>query len=872
MWRWRFALMILFAAVLLAGAVGAASPARAQSDAELKALNDQVVALHKAAKYQEAIAVAGRYVEAAKKKHGEDHPDYATAISRLAQLLKATNRLAEAEPLMRRALAIDETSSGPEHPKVAIRLNNLAQLLKVTNRLAEAEPLYRRALAIDEKSLGPEHPNVATDLNNLALLLKATNRLAEAEPLYRRALAIDEKSFGPDHPEVATDLNNLAQLLQTTNRLAEAEPLMRRALAIDEKSLGPEHPDVATDLNNLALLLKATNRLAEAEPLYRRALAIDEKSFGPDHPEVATDLNNLAQLLQDTNRLAEAEPLMRRALAVFEKSFGPEHPTVARGLNNLARLRAELGDWAQATQMHRHAKPIMTTAHGKSDGLSKAMLTLNTWALRASARAEHRSAGSSASARAEGFELAQWALQTDAADALSQMSVRFAKGGGPLAQIVRERQDLISRRQSEDKRLLAAVGAADAKATQAIRAAISGLDARLDAIDARIAAEFKEFAALSSPKPLAIAEVQGLLRDNEAFVLFRGVPQFGRLPEESLVWAITKTDARWALIDPGTKALSDRVAALRCGLDHTLWQTAESAERCRKVLNASPGEETVKAGGKNERVQVLPFDLARAHALYKALLGPVEGMIKGKHLLVVPSGPLTSLPFHVLVTEAPSHRASPTSPQTPSGGNEGGVQQQTPAPVAAPHPSPLPAGGERESGRRALATLADYRKAAWLGARQPITVLPSVASLKALRQFAKASRASKAYLGVGNPLLDGPQDDPQWGAHYKKQAEAARAKQQCPRTLPQRIAQAAARPLAGFAKLFRGAQTDIEEVRRWTPLPETADELCEVGRRLGVPESEILLGQRATEAALKDLSDKGRLADYAILHSPRMVR
>ena len=85
------------------------------------------------------------------------------------------------------------------------------------------------------------------------------------------------------------------------------------------------------------------------------------------------------------------------------------------------------------------------------------------------------------------------------------------------------------------------------------------------------------------------------------------------------------------------------------------------------------------------------------------------------------------------------------------------------------------------------------------------------------------------------------------GPHYQKQAEAARAKQQCPRTLPQRIAQAAARPLAGFAKLFRGAQADIEEVRRWTPLPETADELCEVGRRLGVPESEILLGSRATE-------------------------
>ena len=177
--------------------------------------------------------------------------------------------------------------------------------------------------------------------------------------------------------------------------------------------------------------------------------------------------------------------------------------------------------------------------------------------------------------------------------------------------------------------------------------------------------------------------------------------------------------------------------------------------------------------------------MARAHELYKALLAPVEDLIKGKRLLIVPSGPLTSLPFSVLVTEPPK--------------------------------AAIPA-----QARRATATVA------WLGTRQPITVLPSVASLKALRQLAKASRASKAYLGIGNPLLDGPQDDPQWGAHYRQRAEAARAKQQCPQNVAAAYRAGRGRPLAGFAKLFRGAQADIEAVRRWTPLPETADELCDV--------------------------------------------
>ena len=146
----------------------------------------------------------------------------------------------EAERAMRQArlLVTEETDE-------TTVINNLAQLLQDTNRLGEAEPLMRRALAIDEASLGPEHPKVAIDLNNLALLLQDTNRLAEAEPLMRRALAIDEASYGPEHPTVAIRLNNLAALLQATNRLGEAEPLMRRALVIDEASLGPEHPNVA---------------------------------------------------------------------------------------------------------------------------------------------------------------------------------------------------------------------------------------------------------------------------------------------------------------------------------------------------------------------------------------------------------------------------------------------------------------------------------------------------------------------------------------------------------------------------------------------------------------------------------------------------
>ncbi|HBL27213.1 MAG TPA: hypothetical protein DD490_10295, partial [Acidobacteria bacterium] len=57
-----------------------------------------------------------------------------------------------------------------------VLLSWLGRTLHELAEWAEAEPLKRRALAIDEKSFGAEHPNVAIRLNNLALLLQATNR------------------------------------------------------------------------------------------------------------------------------------------------------------------------------------------------------------------------------------------------------------------------------------------------------------------------------------------------------------------------------------------------------------------------------------------------------------------------------------------------------------------------------------------------------------------------------------------------------------------------------------------------------------------------------------------------------------------------
>jgi hypothetical protein len=64
------------------------------------------------------------------------------------------------------------------------------------------------------------------------------------------------------------------------------------------------------------------------------------------------------------------------------------------------------------------------------------------------------------------------------------------------------------------------------------------------------------------------------------------------------------------------------------------------------------------------------------------------------------------------------------------------------------------------------------------------------------------------------------------------------------------------------APLIRTADglADVSEIRRGTPLPETADELCAVAHYFGIDSYEVRLGNRATEREVKRMSRAGELA------------
>ena len=404
----------------------------------------------------------------------------------------------------------------------------------------------------------------------------------------------------------------------------------------------------------------------------------------------------------------------------------------------------------------------------------------------------------------ETFETAQWAQSSEAAASLVQMAARGAKGDPKLAALARERQDLVSDWQKRDALRNAALGQESAKRNPQVEAEnnarLAAIDARIKEIDKELAAKFPDYAALSSPAPLSADEVQAQLGTDEALVLFLDLQEGLATPEETFIWVVTKTELRWVRSEIGTKALAHEVQALRCGLDAEAW-----ADRpCAKLTGQSYTD------ADRDADKPLPFDHARAYRLYRALFGQVEDLIKGKQLLIVPSGALTQLPTQVLVTAAP-------------------------------------AGG-------------DQRSAAWLVRDHALTVLPAVSSLKALRRVARPGAANKPMIGFGNPLLDGPD------SRYAGLAQRARDKQHCPETAWQRFAALVGLRRGVTPVQTRGGLADVDFIRMQAPLPETADELCDVARDVHADPGEIRLGARATEREVKRLSETGQLAQYRIVH------
>ncbi|HVS21915.1 MAG TPA: TonB family protein [Pyrinomonadaceae bacterium] len=161
----------------------------------------KVVELYKEQKYDEALPLAKRVVEARYRILGEYNGLTASAKINLAELYMAKREYGQAENLYEQLLRVYERVFGVDHINNTIIIDSLALVNYLKRDYKKAEIFYVQSLSVREKALGSEHADVAEAAYKLAEFYRSRGAYAKAEPLFLHAIQISDKVFGVEKPE-----------------------------------------------------------------------------------------------------------------------------------------------------------------------------------------------------------------------------------------------------------------------------------------------------------------------------------------------------------------------------------------------------------------------------------------------------------------------------------------------------------------------------------------------------------------------------------------------------------------------------------------------------------------------------------------------
>lgn len=769
------AIFLLYLLTSFAGLV-TVTTALAQSRGSVTQQLNYVERLFRAGNYGQVIEIGNQIDGPLRQTVGENSRDYGAFLTLLAGAHAQIGNAGNAEEILRRALTVFHRATGPQSLEVASTLANLAESLKRSGHPNEAIGYLQQALAIQEARAGANASAVANTLNSIAGCYIDSGRRADAEAILKRAIAIWQRTPRANPVDMTRPMSNLALVYGLSNRENEAERLYLQVIALKRQALGPAHPDLIAPLNNLADIYSRTGRASEAVDLLRFSLSITERILGVDQPVAIPTLINLSSAYASAGDLKNADDLLQRVLRIQAATLGPNHPSVALTLHNLASVRGRSGQTSEAIAYSRDSVRIASA--GMKDGIAATAFNTRSFfegnLFLLDEGRKQKIIGPEATD--EAFQTAQWINASTAAAALNQVAVRFSSGSNALAGAVRAQQDALAEYRKADAVLVASIsipGPRNLTQDARLRSRVSELSRDVEQRSERLALDFPDYAALANPRPASAAELAPLLRPSEALIYFVVAEQ------ELHAFVLTNDGLTWVAIPVGSEALLAKVSDFRRGLD---------ADAARKSLTV----------GKPDL-----FDLLRSHEMYDLLLKPFEETIREKkNLMIVPTGPLTALPFHLLVTGPP------------------------------------------ETGNAARDSLEPFRRAQWLAKRQAVTILPSVGSLKIGRALSFRAHAEKPIIGFGDPIFGGT-DDPRAGSDQRGLRDVT----------------VDFHP--SFADFWKGAGVDRAKLSQALPrLADTADELNAVATTLKAQAGDIRLGAAATETAVK----QAPLANYRIVY------
>ncbi len=600
-------------------------------------------------------------------------------------LLAFSRRYDEARAEAVRALE-DNTAFSPADP--ALRADILAefgQLAIETKDFAAAEAHMAEAIALLQSAGLTNDLTWAEHLSSYAGALTALGRGAEAIPILEQSLVVRERITGPKSSSTATGQVTLAAALADAQRIDDAAGLFETALTSFRETREVAHPLVPTLMLAYAGLLTRSGRDSAADQLFDEAALLMQQTEGTQLPMEVLSYQQLANRAWALDDLDAASGYLSKALDRLPQ--GDPAATEIRTLQG--RVALEKGELTTALELFRDVTRRLDGPGQNAGPHARDYLPAYIETLDRLARADAAQAGPYLD---EIFRVAQGVNGLSAGRALSRAAARWSATPA-LADNLRHLQDLeadISAARIEfRKRLAAGVDAVD-------------LQARLDAdvtsaetLRRDVVRNFPDYARFATGQAIELATLAARLRPDEVMVLMATSPDDASTGESgSVILAVTNEDLR--INATANRDLLQALAGnLRCA-------AALTDTRCGQTRGATRGSFSLDA--EPEEPPRDTFDLALAHRAYMALLDPVSEALEGKtRLIVVPDRSLTSMPFHLLVRQAPA-------PGT------------------------------------------DLRDAAWLIRDMSIVVVPTVASFDALRSRGVRARGN-SFLGIGDPLI-----------------------------------------------------------------------------------------------------------------------
>lgn len=282
-----------------------------------------------------------------------NHPDLAQSVASLGEHFRARGRYSDALPYYERALVILRQSE-PHSMLTASIESVLGATLSALDKHAEAESMLRDAVARQEAKVGSEHPRLSTPLTELAVCLIHQGRKDEAENCLLRALKLIEGMPNQGGPLHARALSNLAHLRKEQGRIEEAAKLEAQVVEIRERTLGGDHPDVALSYGVLSELAILRGQPDEARQHLTRGLT----------PGATGHLQTVHALRMGHTQLElgdykAATTTLKDALRAAEEEYGRSSKERLIALHELAATQLERGELSGAGQSLQAAEDLL---------------------------------------------------------------------------------------------------------------------------------------------------------------------------------------------------------------------------------------------------------------------------------------------------------------------------------------------------------------------------------------------------------------------------------------------------------------------------------------------------------------------------------